>query len=68
MWPAARESVGLGHISALAAGSLLWEYKPKTSTHGLGEVVPAKIFSNNTVEFKAKQVAEQISHIPGSPS
>lgn len=27
-----------------------------------------EVFPNNTREFKAKRVAEQISHIPGSPA
>lgn len=73
MWPS-------GLVKALGwIVYLLWlqavylHYKPKTWTLGLRQKFLQRFFffffsPNNTREFKAKRVAEQISHIPGSPA
>lgn len=40
----------------------------KQGQRDLESIVSPKVFTNNTREFKGKQVAEQTSHIPGSPT
>ena len=65
--PAVQLKHGLDCVSTLATGSL-HSLQTKNMDTGIATEVPAKVFfPNNTREFKAKRVAEQISHIPGSP-